>query len=233
MSQQSTVVVGLLPSQVRRVADEFPKSGLKFIPRDREGELHVLAKSFDNVVVMTKFISHSTWFLIPREKVRPVNGGLTALKRMLRSLLTPASATETRPSLKEPYMPPAIDYSALKNAAPGEVVKISRPPTVTNKTFQKQVNAMRSYYRRNHAIETTLRSLDDHVEIFVVSRGGVTAKEGEPAKTAAVLPDDSNVKQLWSEAYLRLISSLPGCTDDVYASRADAAVAAYLQRFPS
>lgn len=242
MPKHSTVIVGLLPGQARRIADEFKQTGLKFIPRDRERELHVLTKDFDNVVVMTKFISHASWFLLPKDRIRPVNGGLSDLKRKLRSLLSSDSKPAAKSAQKEPYMPEAIDYSPLKNAAPGEVVRIVRPPTTTVKTFQKQLTAMRSYYRRMHAVETTQRILDDHAEVIIVSRGGVTA-DGmkEQAKTPAKESDksaytpssDQAMRQFWSDAYLRLITSQPGATDETLAARADAAVQAYRQRFPS
>lgn len=225
MSNLSHVaVVGLLPAQARRIADHFPKSGLKFVPKEREREVGEITASLDRVVVMTKFISHSTWYSVPREKILPVNGGLTELRRKLLKIAAPDAA-------KIPAQParvldmPATDYQAIKTAKPGEVLLFPRPEHTTKTAFEKQVSAMRSYYKRTHGIETEQRSTEKGVEIVV---NGTLASAQDAAPVERPAPETAD---FWMQAYLRFISACPGADDDGLASRADAAVTAFQARF--
>jgi hypothetical protein len=225
-----TAVVGLLPGQARKIADEFPLSGLKFVPRDREREVPVLTADFDNVVVMTKFISHATWHQIPKEKLRPCNGGLTDLRKKLQKLHLQTKPITVAPKVvqrieQETADVPETDYSAIKTAEPGTVLTFKRPPRVALVAFERQVMAARSYYKRHHHIETEHKVTDHGVEITV--NGRLTPSIPVSAKPSSA----AEVKKLWSESYLRFITVSPGASDEALARRADAAIAAYKERF--
>ncbi len=219
-------VVGLLPGQAKRIAQEFPTSGLKFVPRDREREVPAITAAFDTVIVMTKFISHQTWHQIPRAKLKPINGGLSDLRRQLQRLLPgPPKEQPKKPTPQvnlKPNAMPDTDYTPLKTAEPGEVILFPRPEDIPIALFEKQVTAARSYYRRHHQLETEQRTTDKGIEVTVNGTLGTTKRPAKPVVGEA---------GLWSQVYVGFIAAQPGASDEFLVERADAAVAAYKQRF--
>ena len=233
MHLSKTAVVGLLPAQAQKIAKDFPRSGLKFVPRDREREVSTITGALDHVLIMTKFISHTTWHSIPREKVTPVNGGLSDLRNKLRKLerVLPPVPVERPESLELPDMADA-DYSAIKFADPGQVLVYKRPSNLSMATFEKQVAAARSYYKRKHSIETEQKPVDQTIHITVNGKLDKTPPvEPTPAPTPAPIEATETVRRLWADTYVSFVRSLPGAPDEALAARADAAVAAYRERF--
>ena len=222
----TVVVVGLLPPQAQRIAEEFPRRGLKFIPRDREREVPELIRGFDHVLVMTKFISHVTWHQVPSSKVVPINGGLTQLKAKLAKLLPPEEAHPEEP----PIMATLVDYSALRTAKPGDRLFFKRPHGTSKKKHWSAVGVSRSYYKTHHGIVTEQHEADGGIDIVVNG----TVPLGTPVAKPEAVPEvfHESLQQFWMDAYLHLISACPGLPDGLLASRSDAAVAALRQRFP-
>lgn len=229
----NVAVVGLLPRQAQRVAAAFPQSGLKFIPRDREREVSTITAQMDRIVVMTKFISHHTWREVPREKITPVNGGITELKAKLRSLVRKAHKPKPNQMLEQSSLRPqesvpvasTADYTQIKTAAPGSVLRFRRPDDVPLTVFEKQTSAARSYYKRAHGIETEQQTTDDGIEVTVLG-----TRDSAPSIARKSATTEAN-QAFWTEAYLRMLTALPGIDPQELARRADEAVAAFQQRF--
>lgn len=117
------------------------------------------------------------------------------------------------------------DYSILKTAKPGEVLLFPRPEHVPLVAFEKQVMASRSYYRRNHGIESEQKTTDKGVQVTV---NGTR----EMRRRAALRQSDGvGLSDFWMESYLRLITAMPGASDLELAARADAACDAFKSRF--
>lgn len=235
-----TLIVGLLPAQAKSVFKSFPNNGLKFLSKEQDHRIGDLVNGFDNVVVMTKFISHSSYSSVPKDKLHHVSGGLTDLKRTI--LKVTKQLAEKPMSSSEAIE--ASEFSQIRDAAPGTVLRFTRPRVQTLEQFKRNVMATRSYYKRRWNIHTEQRDAGEGEGegqvVFVTVNGclpSATAEQGAPDTTvqdvAAAKFVSTSDADFWQKVYLSQVQCFPTATPEQWAPVADQALAQYQSRFPN
>lgn len=104
-------VVGLIPPQIQQMRNRLPGYALEFLPRDNEqksSNVTTFVKSMDKVVLMTRFISHSTSDKVPPEKRVMITGGTSMAVHRIKELLGCPLAPKVNltPATPAPQLPP-------------------------------------------------------------------------------------------------------------------------------
>jgi len=239
-------VIGLLSDQANRIADRFPDMDITFLSREREREAAQFQQQVAKVVLMTKFISHPTQHAIPNHKRVLVDGGQTALAKCLEKLKNAVEVPVKEPiKMPEPIVvqqpnPDKIDYRAIKDAHPQDVLRFPRPKGIDLTRWQSQITTIRSYYRREHDIETKPEFFPDYVELRVLRvRGKTKRPEPAPAPVASpVVPavataprQDESLATFWQSVFVARLN--PALPLEQAAADADAAILLFRSRFPA
>jgi len=243
-------IIGLLPAQANAIEAEYTPRGynLAFLPKQRDAQAADFAKTKAKVIVLTKFISHSTEYAIPAHKLIRIHGGMTKLRRWLNENPPVAPVVKKTPTIvikEAPQMstnPNKVDYTALKDAQPQDRIKFPRPPGVELAKWKAQVTTVRHYYNRQHDIETKAEFAGNHVLIIVLAVKGKRKPAPLPkitdqdvaevrAEAAAAPPtfemSHAEERALWSNAAVAALRA--GHANPIEA--ADAVLAAYRKRF--
>ena len=250
-------IVGLLPEQVRFVAQEFPAHSLKFLSKDNESEMGNFAKGCDKVVLMTKFIGHHIQDRVQPSKRILLTGGVTKLKATLQKLPTPVKLTTPPRPAPAPakHAPDVVDWSPLYAATEvGQEIRIPRPPRLSIAAFSGRLTVGRSYIKKQRGIVTTPHKMIDGFAVMTVcemrtcnttkpAESQAAPSEGQAMQqietTQTVLPAisaeavslaDNRAAAFWQSVFLETVKQWPGAPVDLCASRADEAVAAYRSR---
>lgn len=228
-------IIGLLPDQVNAIVRAYPNHDLEFLSREREREARSFASRHSKVVLMTKFISHSTQEAVPRHKRVLIHGGVTKLHAFLG---TSGVTVFHKPVHKEPVMTPVadkkVDYKPLLAAKEGDVLEFHRPVRTTIAKWESQITSVRSYYRRHHGLKTEVSFKDSVASFLIVERTKPVKPQQEAAERPSVAPattvsGNEADRQFWQQTFLaRLNSALP---IELAIQDADAALAAARSRF--
>lgn len=174
-------IIGLLAQQVAHITQKFPHQKFVFLPRDRERDAASFCQQVSKVVVMTKFISHSTFNAIPVHKREPVAGGMSDLTRKLTALSESSEpAVKKTETKKETDVPATMNWSVLKDAGLGDILTIKRPTDLSMPEFKQQVANQRSYYKRQYGIHTIVTVSGAKAVVEVVNIESLP-KESTPA----------------------------------------------------
>jgi hypothetical protein len=228
-------IIGLLPDQENQIRKEFPTHALEFLPKERSREAKEFAVRHSKVVLMTKFIGHSTQEGIPTHKRVMIHGGMTKLRAWINTQASaPVTVHHAPAQRKETTMTNVetkIDYKALLTAPIGQALVWKRPARTTIAKWEKQVGAMRSYYKRKHGVETELEFKEGSAVIKVISRADKQTTDApvpEISATAEVIGIASE-RQFWEAVVVaRMGTALPV---SLVLREADAVLEAARERF--
>lgn len=234
-------IIGLLADQANFIKAKFPSYAIEFLPREREREAAAFAQRHSKVVLMTKFISHSTQNGVPMHKRVLLSGGTTALANWLNKQASDVTIIKHTPVHKEPeVMAPATDkptsWAPLKKLAIGETFTVKRPKHTTLTTFENNVNTQRSYYNRQHGIVTSVRFLDGSAVITVTDRKMKVSDLPPVVEHAPTIPVREpgtawlpHLREFWQQVYVaRAALGLP---NDLCVNDADVAMEHARHRF--
>jgi hypothetical protein len=252
-------VVGLLPELADRVRSAFPNHDLRFVSGDRQNKIDEIVKTSDKVILMRRFIAHSTSDKVPMSKRVILGGSESTLKTWLQTAPTKVVTIKHDNANKgNANMAPAeneIDWTALKTAAIGDEVTAKRPARVTMPVWETRVHAVRSYYRTKHGIKTEVAFRDGVAHVKVIEIIDKKKKAAEPVAEveptamtlhdADVLPDnaspaakyftapavESPALVFWRDVVLSRVRSLPGSSADDAIAFANAIAEAERARF--
>lgn len=248
-------VVGLLDRQHALISPrQYPHLQLRFASK---GAKHSQTQSamlneVDRVLVMAKFISHSTTVALDRSKTTLIHGGLSQLKDRLASL-NQVAALHHRPQPTPP--PPAnddtesdmsdteeeavrhLDFKALRTAKVGDVLVFTRPPRLPLRQWELRISQARSYYLRMYNVHTEVQYRDGEAHIRVLpppepklAQDTVATPEPHDVATQPA-PESYDVGQLWREVLTHRMHLCPNESAEDVVTYVNTLVDAYLQRF--
>lgn len=200
-------IVGLLRQQADQIKQRFRDMDLVFYPKDCGGGKHFASftNNCDEVILMTKFIDHSTFHAVDNEKRVLVHGGLSSLANYLQAMLESHRKSEPKAETKEemdsknvvrdvnvPFDGEKYQWYILKELKVGDRARIVKPTSIDFVSWKQRLAVMRSNMLRINKIELELAFTSTHAIATVTSVGGlkrkseVTIDAGPmPAPTAA------------------------------------------------
>lgn len=197
-------IVGLLRQQADQIKQRFRDMDLVFYPKDCGGGKHFtsFASGCDEVILMTKFIDHSTFHAVDNEKRVLVHGGLSSLSNYLAAMNESNSKTEITAVQKEetqnlrevnvPFDGEKYQWNILRELKVGDCARIIKPTSIDFASWKQRLAVMRSNMLRINKIELELAFTSTHAIATVTSVGGLKRKSEvtidtgpTPAPTAA------------------------------------------------
>ena len=193
------VIVKLHNRQANIIAEEFPDLDLTVITEDSVIQAKAQAASADVLVIMTRFIGHSLFKALPHANKFLCKGGLTELRKQL-------CAFRSAQPVVQPVVQPVtdtcfpiedfpMDYRSLKTAKVGDVLLFPRPAGITLKVFETRVLYVRSYYKKQHGVDTVQNTTDNGIEILITDRKPKKLKKSKFDKLAVKHPDIFEAKE--------------------------------------
>lgn len=219
-------VVGLLDRQFAIVKSEFPSLDLTHYKEGSLTRLDGKLKSADQILVITKFISHRIWDHVPRERVRYFTGldGLRMKCAEIAAAVAFEPSSISLPIVDMDSTRPLCDYTGLATAEPGNVLEFTRPNNIPAHVFAQNVQAAQSHYQRLCGVESECEISGGRALLRIVKPATFKPEPApEPPVTFRLPSVEEEGREFWRAMYVQSFRLMPYASQATHTHNASAA----------